>query len=414
MRLIQKLMPASKQKLVISSIGVLALILFSGFVLFEATKAEVVFADNGKEKTVTTHTNTVGSLLEELGITVGKHDALSHEMDTLIESGMTINYDTAKKVIVSIDGEEEIYHTTAETIEAFFEEAELSFSNHDSISHNTAEATEDGLHIEISKAYEVTINDGGEEKKVLATGGTVKDLLDEAEVRFDQNSNDIVKPALDAEVSKGNPITIVRVSEDEEVVTETLAFDTEKREDDTLLEGNEKVISEGEKGFVEKIYKITKHNGEEVERELVTEDVTESVNRVVAVGTKKEPEPKSEANLVTLSSKESNSPANSSGSSSAGGKTMTMTASAFTAECSGCSGYTATGINLKADPNRKVIAVDPTVIPLGTKVWVEGYGEAIAGDTGGHIKGNRIDIHVPNKSDAYSWGVKTVQVKIID
>lgn len=40
----------------------------------------------------------------------------------------------------------------------------------------------------------------------------------------------------------------------------------------------------------------------------------------------------------------------------------------------------------------KMIAVDPKVIPLGSKVWVEGYGEAIAGDTGGAIKGNRIDI----------------------
>ncbi|WP_249872223.1 G5 and 3D domain-containing protein [Oceanobacillus saliphilus] len=414
MRLIQKLLPASKQKLVISSIGVLALIVFSGFVLFEATKAEVVFADNGKEQTVTTHTNTVGGLLEELGITVGQHDALSHEMDARIESGMTIDYDTAKKVIVRIDGEEEIYHTTMDTIEEFFEEAKLTFSDHDALSHNTTEATKDGLHIEVSTAYEVTINDGGVEKKVLATGGTVKDLLAKAEVRYDQNSKDLIEPELVAEVTKGNPVTIVRVSEDEEVVTETLAFDTEKREDGSLLEGNEKVISEGEKGIIKKIYKVTKHNGEEVDRELVTEDVTESVNRVVAVGTKKELESKPEANLVTLSSEKSNSSAETTASSNSGGKTMTMTASAFTAGCSGCSGYTATGINLQANPNMKVIAVDPNVIPLGTKVWVEGYGEAIAGDTGGHIKGNRIDIHVPNKSDAFSWGVKTVQVKIID
>ncbi|WP_369813170.1 3D domain-containing protein [Virgibacillus halodenitrificans] len=45
---------------------------------------------------------------------------------------------------------------------------------------------------------------------------------------------------------------------------------------------------------------------------------------------------------------------------------------------------------------------------------VEGYGEAIAGDTGGHIVGNRIDIHVPTKSAAYSWGRRTVQVKVLD
>lgn len=95
-------------------------------------------------------------------------------------------------------------------------------------------------------------------------------------------------------------------------------------------------------------------------------------------------------------------------------QTMTMKATAYTADCEGCSGITATGINLNEDRNKKVIAVDPDVIPLGTKVWVEGYGEAIAGDTGGAIKGDRIDVHVPTTEEANQWGVKTVEVKILD
>ena len=119
MQMFQKLLLASKMKLVISSIGVIALFVFSGFVLFEATKAEVVFAENGKEQTVSTHTNTVEDLLDELEITVGQHDALSHEMDTPIEHGMSVEFETAKEIKVSIDGEEETYHTTAETVEAF-------------------------------------------------------------------------------------------------------------------------------------------------------------------------------------------------------------------------------------------------------------------------------------------------------
>ncbi|WP_100332395.1 LysM peptidoglycan-binding domain-containing protein [Bacillus xiapuensis] len=96
------------------------------------------------------------------------------------------------------------------------------------------------------------------------------------------------------------------------------------------------------------------------------------------------------------------------------GKTMTVTATAYTAQCNGCSGVTATGINLNANRNAKVIAVDPNVIPLGSKVYVEGYGTAIAGDTGGAIKGNRIDLHVPTKSQANSWGVRTVNITILD
>lgn len=95
-------------------------------------------------------------------------------------------------------------------------------------------------------------------------------------------------------------------------------------------------------------------------------------------------------------------------------KEMTVTATAYTAYCTGCSGTTATGIDLRANPNQRVIAVDPRVIPLGSKVWVEGYGEAIAGDTGGAIKGNKIDVFIPTKESAMAWGVKTVKIKILN
>lgn len=93
-------------------------------------------------------------------------------------------------------------------------------------------------------------------------------------------------------------------------------------------------------------------------------------------------------------------------------KTMTVRATAYTAGCKGCSGITATGINLKKNPNAKVISVDPKQIPLGSKVWVEGYGEAIAGDTGGAMKGNKIDLHMPTKKKALNWGVRTVKIKV--
>lgn len=96
------------------------------------------------------------------------------------------------------------------------------------------------------------------------------------------------------------------------------------------------------------------------------------------------------------------------------GKKITVNSTAYTADCAGCSGVTATGINLKANRGAKVIAVDPSVIPLGSKVYVPGYGTAIAGDTGGAIKGNRIDVHVASKGEAYNWGRRTVTVTIVE
>lgn len=93
--------------------------------------------------------------------------------------------------------------------------------------------------------------------------------------------------------------------------------------------------------------------------------------------------------------------------------TITMEATAYTANCTGCSGITRTGINLKANPKRKVIAVDPNIIPLGTKVHVEGYGTAIAGDTGGDIKGNRIDLFIPSRQGALNFGRRQVEVTVL-
>ena len=96
------------------------------------------------------------------------------------------------------------------------------------------------------------------------------------------------------------------------------------------------------------------------------------------------------------------------------GTEMYVTATAYTAYCTGCSGTTAYGIDLRSNPDQKVIAVDPAIIPLGTKVWVEGYGEAIAGDTGGAIKGHKIDVFIPSYDNAMAWGVKKVKIKVLN
>lgn len=94
-------------------------------------------------------------------------------------------------------------------------------------------------------------------------------------------------------------------------------------------------------------------------------------------------------------------------------KKVTVQASAYTGSCPRCSGYTSTGINLKKHPNDKIIAVDPKVIPLGSKVYVEGYGYAIAADTGGGIHGNKIDVFIPSRKKALAFGVKRLVVTII-
>lgn len=94
-----------------------------------------------------------------------------------------------------------------------------------------------------------------------------------------------------------------------------------------------------------------------------------------------------------------------------GAKTLTMQATGYSTEELGASVYSATGINLRQ--NSSCVAVDPSVIPLGSIVWVSGYGVSIAGDTGGAIKGNIIDLHFATVAQAINWGRRTVTVKVL-
>lgn len=146
-----------------------------------------------------------------------------------------------------------------------------------------------------------------------------------------------------------------------------------------------------------------------IENETATEQVEPKKESTKAVEKEEQPEPVQEETPKAEKQTEEQPQ-----KSSEAGQSMTMEATAYTAECYGCSGVTATGIDLNADRNKKVIAVDPSVIPLGSRVHVEGYGEAIAGDTGGAIKGNRIDLHMPTKGAANNFGRQSVNITVLD
>lgn len=92
------------------------------------------------------------------------------------------------------------------------------------------------------------------------------------------------------------------------------------------------------------------------------------------------------------------------------GQTVSVEATAYSTNQPELSDTTATGINLNENPN--VIAVDPSVIPLGSTITVPGYGTFIAGDTGSAIQGNRIDIHMTDLNQAMNFGRQTLNVQV--
>src|SRR5690606_25533069 len=233
----------------------------------------------------------------------------------------------------------------------------ISLSDRDSINVDLDEKLQEGLEIVIDFAFPVIVNDGGEEKEVWTTKISVREFLKKQNIEL--GDMDRVEPGLDQIVEKDTKIHIVRVDKVVDVVEETIDFAVVSKKDHTLTEGAKKIVQEGKKGRLQKKYEVILENGKEVSRTLISEEVLEEpTDQIVALGTK----PKQ-----TVSRGEANS-----------GKEFYVTATAYTASCNGCSGVTATGFNLRANPDAKVIAVDPSVIPLGSKVYVEGYGYAIA------------------------------------
>lgn len=376
--------------------------------LFEGTKKTVILTVNGEEEELKTHASTVEKLLSANDIEVSEHDVVLPSMDAPIEEGLAVQWEQSKEVAITIDEEKTSLWTTNNKVQDILEEAEIELTEHDKVSPALTEQLGEEDSITIDKAYEFMLVDGGEEQKYWSTSTTVGDFLNREEIELDEL--DRLEGNLDSEITPGSVVEIVRVAKETTTVEEEEKFTVETKSDKSLLKGREKVVQEGKKGVVAREYEIVKENGKEVSRSLIGEKtIKEPTKQVVAVGTKTVV-----ASANTASTASTNQTVSRDNSAPAGGKEFYVTATAYTAGCNGCSGVTATGINLNANPNLKVIAVDPSVIPLGSKVWVEGYGHAIAGDTGGAIKGNKIDLHVPTKQQAYSFGRRQVKIKVMN
>ena len=365
------------------------------FVIFQGTKAQVTIVTNEGDVKVATHADTVKEVLEQENITISEYDKLSPALDTEVVNDLTINWEQAEEVKVSVDGKETIVWTTEKLVENILEEANIKVAEHDKSSLALDSEVGAENKIDIQKAFQVTLVDGKDKRQVWSTSTTVANFLENQNITLDEL--DRVNYEMTSKINEDSKVQVVRVEKVTDVVEESIAFSTKKKTDSSILKGKEKVVTKGKEGKVERKYEIVKENGKTVTKTLLEETVIkEPTTEVVSVGTK----------VVTASvSRSSSEPAS--------GKEFYVQATAYTPYCAGCSGITATGINIRANKGIKVVAVDPSVIPLGSKVWVEGYGYAIAGDTGGAIKGNKIDILVHSKSEAYKWGRKTVRIKVL-
>jgi uncharacterized protein YabE (DUF348 family) len=383
---------SSKKRLAITFASFVVLAALLGFSYYEGSKYTVALTLNGQQKVIKTHADTVKDLFAQLGIPVNSKDYLSPSGNTKVKDNQKIVFKQAKQVQIVQDNEKKTIWTTAGTVAELLKEQSIVLNEQDEISKRPQETIKNKMEISIKFALHLTLVDGGKEQQVWSTSATVADFLTQQGIKL--NEFDRVEPSLSETVQKGDVINVIRVEKVTDVVEEPVQFAVITKKDESLEKGKQKTVTEGKQGLVSREYEVILENGKEVSRKLIGEKkLREKLDKVVAVGTK-------ELDIQVSRGAET-------------GTEFYVNTTAYTAYCNGCSGRTATGFDLRANPNAKVIAVDPRIIPLGTKVYVEGYGYAIASDTGGSIKGYKIDVFFPTKAEAFRWGVRKVKIKIL-
>lgn len=301
----------------------------------------------------------------------------------------------------------------------------------------------DGMNqITVRRMQMVTVINRGAQSVIGTYGETTGSLL--ARMGITPGTGDTLSCSSETQTYDGMTIELVhtetRIEEEDTVVPYPVNY----YEDPDLEPGAEIVLVAGQNGLTHVKSEVTYRNGKEVSRTVVQETVqTKPVTQLVIRGVDRtimeqpaDPEPAEQAAPAASSGTASGS--SSSGSSSSGGSRydgsaetsgnviMTssgesytyvdvMTCSATANTCEGYVGHTYSGTLARVG----AIAVDPTVIPLGTKMYVVSndgqyvYGYCVAEDIGGGIKGNKIDLYFDTYAECWDFGVRMCTVYIL-
>ncbi len=320
-----------------------------------------------------------------------------------------------KGVTVVVDGRTAYHTTEAETVSQVLAEVDVVLGEGDVVSPLPESPVSDGTEIVVRQAVPVTIECNGAPIQVNVIGSTVADALVAAGI--DPSVGLHVSPPVEAQLSKDMTITAtdlyVRVVREEGEIP----FETIEEEDPTLLAGKRRVVQEGAPGSGIRIYEVLMLGETETTRTVKAEEVVVApVPTIIKVGTRVSlAKPGGSAYLRPGATASATPPS--------GGATRVVTATAYTPWDAGCGGIGVIERRLtsyRIPEGWGIVAVDPSVIPLGTKLYVPGYGYAVAADTGGSIKGDRIDVcywtggESPSTVATRAWGRRTLTITIVE
>ncbi len=270
-------------------------------------------------------------------------------------------------------------------------------------------------NIEISYGFPVYITVGEETREIEFFGGSVKDALESADITVDEF--DFVEPSLDTEITETIYIDYADINYIEGSYQEKIPYETNTVYSSSLNKGVTKTTQKGSDGLKTVYYTEKLVNGVSVEKNVTkTEVVTKAVNAEVTVGKRPVRETTTSSDIKTVSTLAPATPIelDENGIPVNYKSKMTVRATAYTYTGKNC----ATGVA----PQPGYIAVNPKVIPYGTKMYIKTtdgryiYGYAVAADTGGFIKKHPtgVDLFFPSESACQSFGVRYAEIYILN
>nr|WP_285889050.1 3D domain-containing protein [Paenibacillus polysaccharolyticus] len=324
-----------------------------------------------------------------------------------------------KQVSLVIDGKAQVVETRTGMLQEMLEEQSITVSPHDKVSMPMNGAITDGDRIVIERAVPVNITADGDTKTLYTTDSSVQGVIQQAGIEV--ANHDKVYPALGTAIKADMKIRVVRVTKHTVDVKHPIAYKVVKTADPSLFQGDNRVVVKGKEGTIVQHIEKVFQDGELVSKKVVGKTVASNrVDKVIAVGTKAKPVVK-EPEVQLVSAKTSTAKkavtTNSKKTSASGSKVITVSGNSFkyskvlknvsmtaySSEEPGIGTKTASGTRVTEG---RTIAVDPKVIPIGWWVYIEGLGFRRAEDTGGAIKGNKIDVYYDSVKHALNFGRK--------
>lgn len=276
----------------------------------------------------------------------------------------------------------------------------------------------------LNRAFAMSVIQNAEKTKV-ASLGEAKDTLSELKTTQEKTQAQLKKDSqsLESETTKlddkmaylkqelaDNKTSLEKISQDKEVEKARQAAEKAQKE---KAEKETKEVAAAKAAETEKAAKNAQAAAAQAQEKAKAEAATKAAQ--ASTEASKASAPASSAQVPTTQTNEQPKPEPAKPAApstpTTSGRTMQMESTGYSCAESVNTFFTAMGIDLRQNP--QVVAVDPSVIPLGSMVEVSGYGIAIAGDTGGAIKGNIIDCHFPTVEQCIQWGRRSVTVTVI-